>query len=176
MLFAAEVNLIKDSMTTGAPNMINRVIPNVDLDMLSYSSYDTQDSPEDFPAALQFMAQQHRRTEHSPPGNRAIFVAEFGKPQQHTNPAILQSTVRNVVNSALSFGAGYVLFWETYCNECTVASDPGCSDNRCRDPKYPVDNPDHLNGFWLVKPDGSVSWPRSYLAKKIRGEEAELLI
>ena len=37
--FAAEVNLVDMSMTTGFPNMVNRVVPYVALDMISYSSY-----------------------------------------------------------------------------------------------------------------------------------------
>eukprot|EP01052_Picozoa_sp_SAG31_P001557 SAG31_NODE_52_length_30366_cov_34.368586_18_plen_327_part_00 len=43
--FAAEVNLVANTMATGAVNMINRVIPHVALDLVSYSAYDTQTDP-----------------------------------------------------------------------------------------------------------------------------------
>ena len=42
VFFSAEVNLVYSSMTSGAPNMVNRVLPFVATDMVSYSSYDTQ--------------------------------------------------------------------------------------------------------------------------------------
>ena len=42
VFFSAEVNLVYSSMTTGAANMVNRVLPFVATDMVSYSSYDTQ--------------------------------------------------------------------------------------------------------------------------------------
>lgn len=165
--FSAEVNLIEDSRTTGFPNMINRVIPNVATDMISYSSYDTQSSPENFRAAMEYMVQQHVRTEASPPGNRVVFIAEYGNAQMQTPDDVTEATTRNVVNSALAFGASYVLFWETYCNECQD-DGPGCKDKRCHDAANPVDDPARLAGFWLVRPDGTTSWPREYLAGKIQ--------
>lgn len=76
LYFAAEVNLVQESRVAGAANMINRVIPFVQLDMVSYSSYDTETSPENFRAALQYLQRQHNRTAAAPPGPRAIFVAE----------------------------------------------------------------------------------------------------
>ena len=78
VFFSAEVNLVQASRTTGAPNMINRVIPFIQLDMVSYSSYDSQMSSVDFPACLDFIAANHNRTDASPPGNASYFVAEYG--------------------------------------------------------------------------------------------------
>merc|ERR1712048_273201 len=50
--FAAEVNLVQTSRKQGFPNMINRVIPYIQLDMVSYSSYDTMRDEGEFQAAL----------------------------------------------------------------------------------------------------------------------------
>ena len=39
-----------------------QVVPKVRLDMVSYSSYDSQQSPEHFKAALEFIQHQHNRS------------------------------------------------------------------------------------------------------------------
>jgi hypothetical protein len=79
VFFSAEVNLVQDSRMTGAPNMVNRVLPFVSTDMVSYSSYDSMESPVDLKACLEFIAKNHNRTVASPKGNEAIFVAEYVK-------------------------------------------------------------------------------------------------
>lgn len=73
--------------------------------------------------------------------------------------------MQNVVDTALSWGAAFALFWETFDNECT--SGPGCTAGRCHDAKNPVTDPKRLHGFWLTRPDGSHSWPYQYLQSKI---------
>ena len=210
--FSAEVNLIKDSRTEGLPNMVNRVLPFVATDLVSYSSYDTQADRSEFEAALHYLAAQQNRTAASPPGLRSVFVAEYGLPQNHVGTATLQALVKNVVNVALSLGVRHVLFWETYDNECT-ASVPGCSGGgdrgtpffashafmasalngpadtmsptawsparrlgtgRCHDATHPVTDPSDLNGFWLVRPDGSKAWPYIFLAGLIANRSQAL--
>jgi hypothetical protein len=161
---------------------------------------------------LAYIEKQHNRTKEAPPGRGgAVFVAEFGLAQNHVANVTLSATVENVVNEALKFGSPYVLFWETYDNECTDLSLAGCGsgtagtstavpaaggrlheerqlyDNysrryfeggsaasainggngRCHDAAHPVTDPSKLNGFWLVKPDGSTAWPYKYLKGKI---------
>jgi hypothetical protein len=78
VFFSAEVNLVQETRLTGIANMINQVIPYVKLDMVSYSSYDSQNSATDFPACLDYISQQHNRTAASPRGHAAYFVAEYG--------------------------------------------------------------------------------------------------
>ncbi len=188
VLFAAEVNLVLESMQSGFPNMINMIIPFVQLDMVSYSSYDTMGTPNFLPA-LQFIASHHNRTAAAPPD--AVFIAEFGAPQNLWPNSTVVSTVQSVVQTALAFGCPYVLFWETYDNECTGGK--GCSgtmhdgswppastdplrtqkllgSGRCEDPDNPVTNPADLAGFWLVRPDNSTSWPFQYLASVIENQ------
>lgn len=97
--------------------MINEVIPYIELDMVSYSSYDTQKDPENFRAALQYMMQQHNRTKASPEGASAIFVAEFGMGENTAPNSTIVETIENVVNEALAFGCPYVMYWETLGNE-----------------------------------------------------------
>ena len=79
-----------------------------------------------------------------------------------------------MINSALAMGVAYVIFWETFCNECLPG--PGCGpDGRCRE-QLPVTDPQRLNGFWLVRPDGSHAWPWRYLQAKLhQAADTELL-
>lgn len=167
VFFAAEVNLVVASLRDGQPNMVNRVLPNVALDMVSYSSYDSQSDYTDFKESLQYLQRQHKRTDDAPSGFGAVFVAEYGVPQMKKTQAQVEATVRNVVNTALGLGVRHVLYWETFCNECTDESDPGCSNGHCTDPAHPVTDETKLMGFWLIRPNGTSSWPRDYLASKI---------
>ena len=126
--FAAEVNLVDTSRLNDVPNMINRVVPYVALDMVSYSSYDSQEGTHAFRANLAYIVAQHsNRTSAAPMGSAALFIAEFGLAQNHVSHSLLAHTITNVVETALSFGAAHVLFWETYCNECTNLTMAGCS-------------------------------------------------
>eukprot|EP00912_Choanoflagellata_sp_UC4_P001274 UC4_evm1s797 len=162
--FSAEVNLVQSSRSTGAPNMINKVIPFVSTDMVSYSSYDTQASSTNFRAALDFIRDSHNRTLASP--KNAVFVAEYGVPENEESNSTLVGVVQNVIEESLTWGARYILFWEIFDNECTQGL--GCSsNNRCYDPNNPVDDPKNLRGFWLQRPDSTYSWSYSYLKRKI---------
>lgn len=173
VFFSAEVNLVQKTRTTvgstqyprGFPNMVNEVIPYVQLDMVSYSSYDSQESPSDFPACLDFIAAHHNRTAASPPGHAAYFIAEYGMAENIASNQTVVATVENVVSTALSWGASFVLFWETFDNECT--GGVGCSAGRCHDAAHPVSDPKRLHGFWLTRPDGSHSWPYTFLKRAI---------
>lgn len=172
---AAEVNLVAASLWDGVANVISHVIPHVQLDMISYSAYDTQHDLSDFPAAIGYIAKQHNRTPDAPPGMRAVLVGEFGLPQTRVPVQDVSYVIANVVNAALALGVAHVIFWETYCNECLHAA-AGCGrDGRCRDPAIAITDTNHLNGFWLIKPDGSWSWPRRYFGAKIGGASANVL-
>jgi hypothetical protein len=91
--------------------------------------------------------------------------AEYGVAQNDVSNGTAVGTIQNVVNEALDFGVSYVLFWEMYDNECT--GGVGCTAGRCHDKNHPVTDPTLLHGFWLVRPDGSKSWPYTYLKGKI---------
>ena len=158
---AAEVNLVHAAMAQGFPNNVLKVLPHVALDMVSYSSYDTMATRE-LGAALDFIADHHNRTAAAPsPG---VVIGEFGVPEMLSAPGAVAQVVANVLGFALSAGAGasnggvrraaYALYWETIDNE--VRGEPGRS--RCTAASGPEFNTSHLNGFWLVRPDGSEAY------------------
>ena len=163
---AAEVNLVRAAMA-GAPNNILRVVPRVALDMVSYSSYDTMNTRE-LGAALDFIADHHNRTASAP--SPAVAIGEFGTPEMVSAPGAVAHGVSNVLAYALSAGAGasnaglrraaYVMAWETMDNEVR-----GEDHDRCSAATGPEFNVSHLNGFWLVRPDGS----EAYTFEAMRG-------
>ena len=72
------------------------MIPYVQLDMVSYSSYDSQESPDNFPKCLDFIAHNHNRTSASPPGHAAYFVAEMDEyVYQYLCPPSIQSVLED---------------------------------------------------------------------------------
>lgn len=162
VLHASEVNLVLSSMQSGFPNNILAVIPHVALDMLSYSSYDTQALNATFGAALDFIAEHHNRSTGAPqPG---VYVGEYGVAQEVSPFSELQHVMKNVMTYALggaSPRAAHTFAWELFDNEADI---PG---GRCH--TYPVWNTSLLHGYWLMTPNGSTTWGWGYLQGVING-------
>jgi hypothetical protein len=157
---ATEVNLVYAAMTENAPDIINSVIPYVATDMVSYSSYDTQYMNPGFGNALDYITQQHNRTQASPA--KHVYVGEYGVAQNKYPLSTLQNVTENVIGFALQKNIAYVMFWEIYCNEDSVAPQQRCL-------KSPDFNASHLEGFWLIEPNGTHSWAYGYLQGIING-------
>lgn len=117
---ASEVNLVLSSMTSGFPNNILEVVPKVALDMVTYSSYDTEGLSPGFGLALDFIAAHHNRTRASP--DVGIVVAEYGKAQNDVPMETVMAVYQNVNAYAFSIGpsgkprAMLTLAWELFDN------------------------------------------------------------
>jgi hypothetical protein len=137
---ACEVNLVRQAWERKAPSVTVDVLPRVQLDLVSYSAWDTKDSPKHFREALTFIAKHRRPTE--PFGQRGVYVGEFGLPESEATPQQVLERTRELLAEAEWFGCPYAVYWQLYCNEPTV--------------KEPKANKD-FKGFWLVRPDGTRS-------------------
>ncbi len=137
---ACEVNLVRQAQLKGAPSVTVDVLPNVTLDLVSYSAWDTKDSPESFAQALSFIAKHKRPTE--PFGERGVYIGEFGLPESEASPQVVLDRTTALITEAKRFGCPYAVYWQIYCNE-------------------PINTPQKTNadykGFWLVRPDGTRS-------------------
>jgi hypothetical protein len=150
---AAEVNRVVDSMRKGKPNMVNKVLPHTQLDLVSYSAWDAVtahfEHPQVFREALDFIAV------HMPDspdfGDRNIYVGEFGMPENKFSPGQIQKAIPNAVKTALDWGCPYIVYWQLYCNELAD-----------RHHQVPVRNNEAVRGFWLIRPDGSRAWTWEY--------------
>jgi hypothetical protein len=138
VLHAAEVNLVKIAINEDRPTVTTKVLPRTRLDLVSYSAWDGQESPESLRAALDFIARH--MPDREPWGNRNVYLGEFGSPENDTAPGKHRRTVRDAARTALDWGCPFVIYWQVYCNE--PKRRPVRSNADCR-------------GFWLIRPDGT---------------------
>jgi len=145
---ASEVNLVRSSMQTGFPNVVNEVLPHVALDMVSYSSYDTQGKGGQYGyrAALEFIAQHANRTQDSPA--EYVYIGEYGTKQRITLPAVTEAVNRVAASVVLGNASARPLdfvaracFWEMYGNDLVGG---------LRGEEQPVDESGGLPG-WLLQ-------------------------
>jgi hypothetical protein len=147
---AAEVNRVTDAWKE-IPTMVRHVLPRVELDMVSYSSYDALRDPLTLWRCLTEIKKQARRTSASPKDN--VYIGEIGIPENE-QPNRIREKWDDWLAVALAFQVPYVVQWELYCNELNPKLRPA--------PKLPVKASNEVRGFWLVRPDGSLSQSGQY--------------
>lgn len=137
---ACEVNLVAQAMERGEPSVTADVLPHLTVDLVSYSAWDTKDSPARFGEALAFIARHKKPT--APFGEHGLYVGEFGLPESEAPPQMVLERTKQLLEVARKFGCPYAVYWQIYCNEPLG-----------RAPKVNAD----FKGFWLVRPDGTRS-------------------
>lgn len=127
-----EVNHVKLAMQ-GRPALVTEVLPKTNVDLVSYSGYDTQANPAMLKAALNFIESK------LPPkpgiAGRRVFIGEYGFPAIQHSPIEQDRLSREVMRAGLEWGCPFILYWELYNNEVT-------DDGRQR-------------GFWLIDDMGA---------------------
>lgn len=147
---AAEVNRVTD-LWNGIPTMTEHVLPQVELDLVSYSAYDGM---KDRLTLWKCLAEIRRHAKTGPLfGNQAIYIGEVGIPE-NDQPERIVERLDEFMGVFLAAQVKYIVHWELYCNEFSRQADPAT--------KTPVKNPALVRGFWLVKPDGSLSQSGQY--------------
>lgn len=138
---AAEVNKVADGWK-GVPTMTRDVLPHVEVDLVSYSAYDTFHDPLAFWKAIADL-RAHART--GPLfGRGAVAVGEYGIPENR-DPDRIEERYDRALGVMLAAGVWFAAHWQLYCNEFADGPLP-----------TPVTDARRLRGFWLVKPDGSL--------------------
>jgi len=138
-----EANLVQKSVKQGRVSVASAVLPAVNPDFVSYSSYDStnpdKDMEHDLPAALDFMQSKLKPKPGLP--DKRVFIGEYGAPTVLFTPEKQAQRVREVSAAAIKWGTPYVIYWELYNNELT-------DDKQQR-------------GFWLID-DKDVKQPSYY--------------
>lgn len=161
---AAEVNLVVASMEQNRPGLVNTVLPHTNLDLVSYSAWDSTtdryQDPNVFRRALDFIA---KNMPDSPDfGDKNVYIGEFGMPENDFGVEKIQAAIPNAVNTALDWGCPYIVYWQIYCNELRQGKGPA-----------PIKTNDDVRGFWLIKPDGSKTWTWRYLCSLLNAPAAQ---
>lgn len=139
----AEANLVRIAFE-GKRCMANDVIPKVNLDYVSYSSYDTEHNPADLKKALDYLEAKLPAKE-GVPGKR-VFIGEYGFPAERFSPDVQDAKSRAVMRVGLEWGCPFVLYWEMYNNE--------------------IDKDGKQRGFWMID-DKNVKQPVYYTHEKL---------
>lgn len=138
---AAEVNLVRRAME-GKPCAVNSVLPKTHCDLYSYSAWESMIAhPEDFGKALDYL--ESKAPDSKAFGKKNIYIGEFGAGENEAGGGMEQlGYVRQAVETALSHGVRYLLYWGLYCDS----------------PKHELTgrpSNDDLWGVWLIRPDGT---------------------
>lgn len=147
---AAEVNRVLDTLR-GIPTLASHVLPQVALDMISWSSYDGMGDAVSAWHGLEII----RHYAHPAPGGGrpTIYIGEVGLPESGRTREEVTEWWDRAMGVFLANDLPHIVHWELYCNEPT----DGKKDD------YRVRKASELRGFWLIRPDGSRSFSGDYL-------------
>jgi hypothetical protein len=150
---AAEVNRVVDGWK-GIPTMAEHVLPLVEVDLVSYSCYDAMENGPTLVRAIETIRRFARTGAIFGPG--AVYIGEIGIPE-NVRPERIAERWDELLGAALAAGVLYIAQWQLYCNELDPRTAPH--------PAPPIRDPRHLRGFWLIRPDGSLSDTGTYFRR-----------
>lgn len=164
VLHAAEVNKVFDSLN-GMPTLTTHVLPHVTLDLLSWSSYDGMRNDKKLAPysavgiwqGIEIMRHCAAKTNvRDKQGRSEVMLGEFGVPEMRVkNEDATCELLDGTLSACFALDMRWMFYWELFCNEWTDAA-------KAAKRKVPARAED-LNGYWLIRPDGSTSWAGKFL-------------
>jgi hypothetical protein len=127
-----EVNHVSAVSMAGRPSVTNRVLPQTNVDYVSYSTYDSLDDiPNKIPRALDYI--ESKLPPKAGIAGKRVFIGEYGF-AAHTYPEPERDRrSRQVMRIGLEWGCPFVLCWQMYNNEFSNGVE---------------------NGYWLIDNHG----------------------
>jgi hypothetical protein len=160
VLHAIEVNKVLDTWK-GIPTLTSEVLPKVKVDLISWSCYDglqswKKSANETAIGIFHGLETIRHFAKRGAAGTPAfVMLGEIGVAER--KGGYDETSVAAVFDGALAASAtskvSHIFFWQLYCNEVTEGQPK----------EQDVHREDQLNGFWLVKPDGTLSHTGRYL-------------
>jgi hypothetical protein len=153
----AEANRVKDSMI-GRPGMINSVVPDTNIDFVSYSTYDTTaEHVIGLEKVLDYM--ESKLPAKTGIQGKRVWIGEYGFPRSKFSAAEQDAKSKEVIKVALEWGCPFVLYWEMYNNE--------------------LDKEGKQRGFWLIDDKAEkqpvyythqrvCQWGREFVGKRLK--------
>jgi hypothetical protein len=153
---AIEVNKVIDAMY-GVPSVTTHVLPFVEVDMVSWSAYDATDFDKtglDLYKGIEFLKSKMKRTPYMK--DNVVFLSEIGIPEMNTKnvPAEFRERWDTYFAVCLAQKVPFFIQWELYCNE-------PANGKKINYPETAKSNQE-MNGFWLIRQDGSKSYVMKY--------------
>lgn len=141
--FYVELNHVAKAITEDRPAIVNKVLPHIRTDYVSWSSYDTTQRAAELGGEtgrkMVFDALDYIERNLPPsdiPGKR-VMIGEYGFKQEWVkDPEIQEKYTAELIKWGLEWGCPFILYWELYCNEINE------------------DNGKH-RGFWLIDDKGT---------------------
>ncbi len=149
---ATEVNRVVD-VWKNIPTVTRDVLPYIEVDLVSYSAYDGMKDPLTMWKCIQEI-KNHAKT-GSLFGKGAVYIGEIGIPE-NDQPKNIKERWDSFMGVFLAAEMRYIVQWEVYCNEIKPSQEKIT---------IPIKNPEQMRGFWLVKPDGSLSETGQYFSQ-----------
>ncbi len=166
VLHAVEVNQVLATWK-GVPTLTSHVLPHAKTDLVSWSCYDGMRNDKRSAAQTAIGLWQgietirhFARAAHDG-ADVPVFIGEIGIPEQKN---FREEEIRAIWDGAFStlfaMNVPYIFQWQLYDNEIKQGAPHGKDRDR-----YMAEE---LNGFWLRKPDGSLSPSGEYLTRLLQ--------
>jgi hypothetical protein len=160
VLNGAEVNRVLDYAQHGTARVINTIVPEVNADMVTYSSYDSTNTGQDaasMQSALNLALHTIEKLAPDPlgMGDRRILLSEYGL---FENSLVGATTWRAPAILAAASRAGIygAFLWNLYDNECVQPDGQSAEvDTPVRSSIRPTNS--DCPGLWVIRPDGTKS-------------------
>ncbi len=165
LYLAVEANKVMDSMK-GITGVANSILPNIKVDMVSWSSYDGLKNPVDFYKGIEYLKKQLNPTKYMQ-GKKTVMIGEIGIPENTEESKKTDITARwdALIGVCLALDVPYVVHWEVYCNEPKDGKQKQF---------YPVRTESEMKGLWLIKPDGTKGISCNYLQQVLQNAGGKL--
>lgn len=117
-----ELNHPTISLRENRPTLVNKVLPHVPVDFVSYSAYDVtnEPKPEEIKAVLDYI--ESKLTPKPGISGKRVFIGEYGysvfqNGKPHHSPEEQNRLSLITIQAALAWGCPFILYWELYNNE-----------------------------------------------------------
>lgn len=181
VLHAPEVNFVLDAKNSGTARVINEVIPEVEVDLVSYSAWELGDQlngegwapghngQKQFDEAETVVRETLDYIESKTPDpndyvlgsltdrQSNIYLGEFGSPFQEKGSETAMRIIRTVLENSLDWGVRWAIYWQVYGNEKIVEGE--------------VTENDDVRGFYLIRPDGTLAPSWEYLKSLLQSNK-----
>jgi hypothetical protein len=145
VLHAAEVNKVHDA-ASGIPTLHTHVLPKVQVDLISWSCYDGLATPESLWHGIEIL----RQADCPDPKRRpTVFIGEIGLPEHGQTRQDVREWWDTRLGALFALDVPWIVHWELYCNE--PRDGVGRHEAMVRPQEI-------MKGFWLLRPDGTLSW------------------